>query len=518
MGQEIGQGGFFFPKVYRESKEGVVAALQKGELDLVAVSRWHLADEFFAYVLGTKFLEYADKTYPNPRKKNEVPVWFQISCQLLLHALGCVSYKALDALLHAGPILNRVGFNVVAPIGFNDKNKYERVTPVHQDAVRKFFKDTDPISMRRWFSTDLQHWFRSKNMYDSQGVYILDQTHVVVPDNANYEDAVRMPVDAHGQRYKNYKEFTSEQKKALPHHPCYALSTLLHLNFKKETAHFAGYEWGAGNVDELPQATKLIDTFFLHNDPGAIKLLIVDRGYVSGKFITYVKSAYKVDVLVPLKTSMDQYKDAIALSKMSDAKWVAVHERGSLPTDTSRSVRACTIEKIDLWDECKVPLYTTVIEDIHIDDDDDFDDDALATRYFVLVSTRKFETPHEVIRSYRWRSKTEECFRQLKLAWDLASFPSPDRSLIEAHINFTLITFCLFQLFLADEKRPRGQTRRMINSLMRDHITLKDSLVLYANHHFGIFSSKEYLKLITLLPKEAQTKIVNSLDSLPNQF
>jgi hypothetical protein len=250
-------GGFSFPRIYKESKAKVLECLSKGVFDLIDVSRWNLADEFLAFILQRKFLEYADKTYPNPREKNEVPVWFLVSCQLLLKALGEISYKALESLLRAGPILTRIGFNVVAPIGFNDKNKKVRETPVHHDAVRKFFKDTDPLEMRRWFSTSLQRWFRAEGAFDAEGVYILDQTHVVVPDNPNYQDAERMPVDEHGQRYSNFNELTEEQKKALIYHPCYTLLTLLHLNLKKETAHFAGYEWGAGNEDELPQASKI---------------------------------------------------------------------------------------------------------------------------------------------------------------------------------------------------------------------------------------------------------------------
>jgi hypothetical protein len=176
-------------------------------------------------------------------------------------------------------------------------------------------------------------------------------------------------------------------------------------------------------------------------------------------------------------------------------------------------VRACTIEKIDLWDECKVPLYTTVIEDKHLDKEHE----EFVTRYFVLVSTRKFETPHAVIRSYELRVRIEECYRQLKLAWNIAAFPSPERSLVEAHVNFTLITFCLFQLFLSREQNSRD-TKRMLSSLLRDHVTLKDALVVYADNHFGIFSSKEYFTLIAKLPKEAQEKIINNLDQLPNQF
>lgn len=513
MGQKVGQGGFFFPEVYEQSKEKVIAALRRGEMDLATVSRWQLVDEFFAYIMRVKFLEHADKTYPNPRMKNEIPVWFQISCQLLLHALGYVSYKSLESLLYSGPILNRIGFNVLAPLGFNDKNKYERTTPVHQDAVRKFFKDTDPLAIRRWFSTHLQHWFHDHGMFDAKGIYILDQTHVVVPNNKNYEDAVWMPVDERGHFYKNCSGLTDDQRKALPPHPCYTLSTLLHVNDHKNLAHFAGYEWGPGNQDEIPQGTRLIDTFFTHHEPGEMKLLIVDRGYISGEFIRYVKGAYQVDVLVPLKTSMDQYQDAIRISKKGSIQWVTVEAEGADPKDASHSVRACTLDKLYDWDNCRIPLYTTVVEDRCFDSEQN----RHLTQCYVLVSTRKFNTPTEVIRSYAMRVKTEECFRQLKLAWNLASFPSPHRALIEAHVAFTLLTFCLFQLFLSREQHS-DKTKQMILSLMRDHATLKDALLIYANGYFGIFSSKEYFKLITDLPKEAQTKIVEQLDSLPNQF
>ena len=513
MGQKIGQGGFFFPEVYEHSKDKVVASLMRGEMDLATVSRWHLADEFFAYILQSKFLEHADKTYPNPRRKNEIPVWFQISCQLLLHSLGQVSYKALDALLYSGPILNRMGFNVLAPLGFNDKNTYPRKTPVHQDAVRKFFKDTDAQEMRTWFSTSLQSWFRSHGMYDNRGIFIIDQTHIVVPANENYEDAVWMPVDEFGHLYDNYDILSEEQKKALQFHPCYTLSTLLHINDTKDAAHFAGYEWGPGNQDELPQAMKLIDTFFRHNEPGSIKLLIVDRGYISGDFIKYVKGAYGVDVLIPLKKSMDQYQDALAIAYKGDVQWVQIQAEGMDSKDVTHSVRACTIDKICQWDACRIPLYTTVVEDKHFD----YDEHKLVTNCYVLVCTKKFDSPNQVISHYSMRVKTEDCFKQLKIAWNLTSFPSPHRSLIEAHIGFTLITFCLFQLFLSKEQNSR-RLKQMLTTLMRDHVTLKDALLVYANGYFGIFSSKEYFKLITQLPKEAQNKIAAQLDSLPNQF
>jgi hypothetical protein len=100
------------------------------------------------------------------------------------------SYLALGTLLKSGPILSRIGFNVRHELGFNDLNKYERETPVHQDAVRKFFKDTDFSSLRSWFNIDLQQWFSRMGCFDDEGVFILDQSHLVVPRNKHYGEAV----------------------------------------------------------------------------------------------------------------------------------------------------------------------------------------------------------------------------------------------------------------------------------------------------------------------------------------
>jgi len=514
MGEALGAGGFPFPTVYKESKERVSKLVQRGVLDLVDISRWNIADEFMAFILERKLLPFADRTYPNPRRKNEVPIWFLVSCQLLLRALGEVSYQALTPLLSAGPVLTRVGLNVLAPIGFNDKNRYPRATPVHQDAVRKFFKDTDPHAMRRWFNIALQRWFKQQRMFDeANGTYILDQTHVVVPDNPNYEDAVRMPVDEHGQRYAGFNDLTEEQKKSIPYHACYTLSTLLHLNFRKQTSHVAGYEWGPGNEDELPQARILIDRFFTDNGPGAIKLLIADRGYISGEFITYLKRIYQVDVLIPLKRSMEQFRDAVAIATMPGTKWTVVQKRGDYRKDLTRELKATTISDIKLWDECKVPLYVTVIEESKTDDETG----ARLVGHFALASTRTFNTPAEVLSSYALRGRTEECYRQLKLSWNLADFPSPDRALIEAHVSFTLLTFCLFQLFLA-ENHSGVRPSRMLTALRREHQKLGHSLVFYADDYFGVFGQREYLGLLLNLSEEVRNKLKNRIESMPNLF
>jgi hypothetical protein len=335
--------------------------------------------------------------------------------------------------------------------------------------------------------------------FDDEGVFILDQSHLVVPRNKHYEEAAYMPVDEHGQRYPGLDEMTDEEKKTLRYHPCYTLSTLLHLSFKKQAFHVAAYEFGPGNEDELPQAKRLIKTFFSKKKNGIMKLLLADRGYISGEFITWLKQEYDVDTLIPLKQNMHQHVDAIAISKMEDTTWFDI---SNTDKKNFKSMRACTLEKVNLWDECKVDLYTTVCEATKI-----VNEIETQVNTFVLCSTKKFNTPNQVTDSYSLRTLTEEAFRHFKTSWKINDFPSPDRSLLEAHVGFTLTTYSLLQFYFM-RNDLREKTNKMMHALKRETHTSNQNLLIYANRFFARFSLKEFLLLTYNLPKEVQEQLV----------
>jgi hypothetical protein len=79
------------------------------------------------------------------------------------------------------------------------KNRYDRETPVDRDCVQKFYKDSDYQKQRRWYNREAPQFFRSHRGFDKRGIFVLDQKHLVVPDNPHYVDGARMPVDEHGQ-------------------------------------------------------------------------------------------------------------------------------------------------------------------------------------------------------------------------------------------------------------------------------------------------------------------------------
>jgi len=235
------------PVIYEENKVKVLQRLKEGDVEYLDLSNWSYQDRFFAFLLGTRFSETCGASYPSPRKKEEVPVWFLLCCAVQMRMHTTAAHSRLPGLLKNVPILSRVRFNVGGVNGgFNHKNRKERTAPVDFDCVRTFFKDTDCTALREWYSRDVVKFYRHNRAFDKHGIFVLEQTHIVVPENKNYADAVCFPVDEGGQRIDTEK-LSEEQRKAVKYRPCCALSELLHVGTDEKSYVVAGYQWGGAN-------------------------------------------------------------------------------------------------------------------------------------------------------------------------------------------------------------------------------------------------------------------------------
>ena len=99
------------PIIYEESKVKVLNGLKEGYLDYLDLADWTFQDKFFAFLLGVRFFEICAASYPTPRSKEEVPLWFLLACkdQMKLHTTS--SFEKLPGILRSGAILSRVKFN-----------------------------------------------------------------------------------------------------------------------------------------------------------------------------------------------------------------------------------------------------------------------------------------------------------------------------------------------------------------------------------------------------------------------
>jgi len=216
-----------------------------------------------------------------------------------------------------------------------------------------------------------------------------------------------MPVDERGQFYKNLQTLTEEQKKALIYHPCYALSCLLHVNTSGELYHISGYDFGPGSEDELAHARNLVPRFCKKN-PCVMKELIVDRGYIDGSFIGTVKKDHKVDVLIPLRSDMDDFKDAFEIAERKN-KWQRTEYVSDKAGKLLRETYTTLVERMNLWEECPLELNVYASKTKRWSDKKgDYE------QYnWALASTKKYPSEKAAIDRYSLRAKVEERFKQM---------------------------------------------------------------------------------------------------------
>lgn len=483
------------PIIYEENKIKVLNDLKDGCIDYLDLAHWTFQDNFFAFLLGIRFFEICGANYPTPRKKEEVALWFLLACKVQMKLHTTSSFDQLPGILRSGAVLSRVKFNVGGVNGgFNNKNKKERTSPIHHDTPRKFFKDTDPEKLRDWHNKEVQQFIKKNRGFDKHGIFLLDQTHIVVPDNKNYEGAVRMPVDEHGQLI-DMSGMSKEQKKGVKYHPCYALSELLHIGKENQSFIFAGYQWGPGNTDELVQGEKLVTDFVNPVGKGVMKLLIMDRGYISGSFITYVKKELGSDVLIPLRSNMDALTDSTQIAESFNYKWVKYKEYTRY--DVKYVEEVTVVENVDIWGKCEVPLYVSIMKITGSDG---------SVRYWGLSSTFKPLNAKEAFELYELRTQIEERHRQIKNYWNINKFSSPQESLIEAHVMFTLLTYTLVQLYLS-KKHLNDLANKTISSLKSEERMGVNSVIVYSENYFAVFDLDDYTEIVVDLTDEAKSRL-----------
>jgi hypothetical protein len=321
-----------------------------------------------------------------------------------------------------------------------------------------------------------------------------------VPSNENYEGAVKMPVDEHGQLYKNLDKISGEQRRALVYHPCFALSALLHIDTTKEAFHVAGYELGPGNEDELVQAERLLPQF-CDNNPKIMKELIVDRGYISIDLMEKMKMEYGVDILVPLRKNMSAYFDAVAVAK-SDNRWRMLDEVRDNNDKVIEQTFGANVDSFFPPEKSKIEQFATVGKEVNINPETG----ESSEHFFVLASTKKYIDPGVALLRYRLRTQIEERFKQLKHSWFISDFPSPHKSLIESHVCFTLFTYSLLQLYLR-RNDLKDKTRQTVQKLRRSEKIGKDAVLIYAGDEYSTIALDEYVLKTMDLNGDAKQKI-----------
>ncbi len=536
--------------VFEQDQAAVLGSFRNGDFDFVDGISEVEETKFFRYIGAKKILEKISASYPSPREKEEVPLWMYVASNLSMRLHGIHSFHAYPYVIRCGGMLNAFGPEVAHKTehpetgdvtlscgGFNQKNSYDRQTPCDQDFLRKFARDTEPEKLQQWFNADVLQVFKQHRAFDSEGIFLGDASYLFVPDNPNYEGSVVMLFDEHNHPVDG-KKITPERRSHCQWRRCYKLVSLIHTNRSNDFFLYAGLSVIAGNKSEGPALWELVGKFVETVGPGVMKRLILDRGFLDGKQIGRCKQTHSIDVLIPLRKSMDLYDDVLALVRRKKVKfqtYTSPPPKPALepkPTHVPQEIRqretkrqktlkerkdlaapspspdkiligsdiAC-ISDFRSWSSCPIPLTVTVNREHYADGHIDT---------WMLVDTAKVTKSANARDEYRLRTEIEERHRQLKCFADLTDFTSRKFSLICNQVVFVALCYSLMQLYLLRVKRA-DLNRRTPPRVRQQLMPTNSVIIIYYSNRYALVTTSEYTEILLTLSKEAAAKVLEKI-------
>lgn len=532
--------------LYEYDKESVLEAFRRGEFDAVEVVSEVAEREFFRF-LGLdegSILQELAASYPTPRKKEEVPVWFYLAADMALRLHGRHSFHSFPHVVRSGGLLSllppekaeqrvdpKSGDLHLQCAGFNRKNHYERETPCDADTLRKLARDTGAAALERWFAEALPRGMKKRRTFDPEGIFLGDASYLFVPDNPRYEgsDLLWFDEDDH---LVSLEEVPPERRAGLVRKRCYKMVSLLHTNRAREFFYYAGVRVVPGRMHESPILYEMVESFVRAVGRGVMKLLILDRGFLDGEAIGRCRRDFRVDVLIPLRTNMDLYVDAVGLARSPEAEWkelpspappapVPVPERPEgierreakrrrtlrerrppAPPPPRRFVLG--IRRLTTWTNCPVPLHAVVNREVEASGEE---------HVWVLATTREYLHPGDITALYGLRPGIEERHRQLKCFQDLTAFTSRSFNLVVHQVLFTLLTYTLLQWQLVQRERA-ALNRKTLPRVRETLLPAAEQIAVYYNQRFALLGVLEYQEILLTLSEEARLKILQKTRQL----
>ena len=543
---------------YERNQGFVLENFQKGEFDYMDTASEVVETEFFRYIGAKKILQELAATYPSPRKKHDVPVWFYMASNISMRLHGVHSFNAYPYVVRCGGMLNAFGPELghkakhpqtgdvtLSCAGFNEKNDYDRQTPCDQDYLRKFARATDAQRLMSWYNGDVAKVFKLHKAFDAEGVFSGDASYLFVPDNPAYENSARMLFDEndHPVGADALKHMTPQQAARCQWRRCYKMVSLLHTNRQRTFFLRIAMRIVPGNEHECPILYELVDEFVAAVGTGIIKRLILDRGFIDGEKIAHCKHDLGIDILMPLKKNMDLYHDALGLLKLPDVQFAEVLPAAPRPIAPARLPQApenirlreaarqktmaarkaqepapppgktlvksevAGLSNLTSLDSCPLALQVIVNRETYADGHQDI---------WMLLDTKPFEKSNDAAgrrEEYHLRTDIEEGHRQLKCFWDLTKFTSRAFSLVVNQVIFVALTYNLLQLHLKRQGREE-LNRRTLPRVYNQLLPNAAFIIIYCQNYFGLFTSAEYTEILLTLAKKIQDKILHKTRSL----
>jgi hypothetical protein len=452
-----------------------IDSLKKGEIERVCISQKFPADSIALFGLREGFLKEGFKTFPDPRKKIEVPIDVILTAQILQRLNDEHSLLLAPYMLNNAELITELGYNVrVLEEGFNDKNKYPREAAFNGETLKHILLSVRPQSLEDWFNEKWRSIW-DKNSPGRTKQYILDGTKILIPPHLSSKfEGSGYVKDDEGNEYYGYK-----------------IVWLYEIIDRKGV--IVSMKIGPINDHDIKLGKELLKNFKFESG----STLIMDRGFVDGAWITHLKKDLGVDVFIPLKRNMEVTMGAISTADSRNL-WQ--------PHPTRVGQKIFEIKKGDLfWDECQVLESGVLVRWLRRDGKYD---------EVLFVTTKKDQTAQMILAVYDQRTEIEESHRQLKCFQGLETLPSKKLTHVVFRIIMGVIGYNLMNLFLNSEECETFEQYSLKTMRQRRPLDPNPKVIIYTHDSFAVLRNLEFLPLILRLKSAVREKLASIFENL----
>lgn len=456
------------PIISHKQKE-TIANLKAGEIDDLRVSNQLPIDDIVKFGLKEGFLKEGLKSFPDPRKTFDIPIEVLLLPQVLQRLDDEHSLLLAPYMLNSAELMTELGFSArVLEEGFNTKNKYERTAPFHGESLKHVLLSTKADKLLNWFNGDWNQLMKL-NAPGRTRQYIIDGTEIIVPRHL-YEDfeGAGLVKNKEGEISCGYKIVWIQE--------------IIDRKGVIRSMKFAPIQ-----THDLVIGKELIAEF--NFEEGA--LLLMDRGFLDGEWITHLKIDRKIDICMPLKSNSEITQFAVAQAER-DKCWE--------PHPTRKNQKIYQIKESELdWPLCQCFKSGVLVRFIKKNGEE---------KNIIFVDTREGLSGKTILATYDQRSEIEESHRQMKCFQGLEKLPSKKFVHVVFRIIMGTIAYNLFNLFLNSEKCSTLEDYTLKTHRQRRRSEERNpDIIIYTGDTYAILKNLDFLDLILTLKKSTQMKL-----------
>jgi hypothetical protein len=481
-----------------ENRAAVAEKLQRGDYDGLVQTGMGRADELVYLMTSLKFFDHLDQI-EIPEERAGIPNDLQKRCLAIMPVVGIPTIANVpERLFKDAGLLHFLGCNAQhLAVGFTQrgpkkKKQQPKRLPFHEDDLRNLLKVIAPAQSQRFFHDCIGEFFHAK--YVRGGIYAIDGTEILVGEAKTFEGTGTITVPVH---HKD-GSITYETKTG------YKLIYLLNLKPDRELV--VSYRLVPLNTNALQVVREMVSETLDLGGAGAIELLLMDREFVAGDLINWLKGDHGIDVIIPVKENMDILEDMRGLARIDQRPWQTytqlvwrrVH-KNQPKQKVVVSIRVKGFEGLTTWASCSMPLNGVLR----------LKDDETLNEAHGLVTTLPVQDAIRIDRQYgtRWGIENDGN-RELKQGWDLETLWGRTLAAVTMSVVMKLLGFNYVKLF-----HTRTGSRLIAHGMRRLRARVLDEgfqVVVYAGNEFGVFHIEEIATLLGAPPKMSFRRITET--------